>query len=351
MTPRLLGLLAACAASLPAFPPPACSLAQGQAYIDTGLYSQAVIEFTCVIDAQPTEVEGYRGRIEAELQLGQFSNAVRDYARVTAYVIPVHPDAQQIIQTGYATRLAAAPDSIPALAGASFSRWFFFDYAQAIHILNHLVAVAPNNVYGNLFLGSSRMLRRAAATQGPADLERALALAPASPDVRFIIADAYTYGQPDANRAISEALLALQWGLDTPRIHAILAVNYTVLGNVAAAAAEIKIHLEQVTTQLVATAPLAVGGTLSLPLVPGRTYETPVAITAGQTLTVKTSSKDFYDTILVLLAPDGTPVIESDDDMKYFAGLNWVAGSTGVYRMRVSSFESVDTGELVVSRK
>jgi hypothetical protein len=41
----------------------------GQAFIDEGRHERAIREFACVIAAQPTEVEGYRGRIEAELLL------------------------------------------------------------------------------------------------------------------------------------------------------------------------------------------------------------------------------------------------------------------------------------------
>src|SRR5262249_22099984 len=212
-----------------------CTAEQGQLYIDDGRYGQAIREFTCVINVQPTEVEGYRGRIEAELLFGEYSNAVRDYARVTAFVLPVHPDAQSIILAGYDARLAIAPDNIPALTGASFARWWFFDYAQAIHLLNRLLGVAPNDVYGNLFRGSSKLLSGATRSQGAEDLERAIVLAPVSPDVRFIVADAYTYGQPDPSRAFAEASLALNWGLDTPRIHAILASAYLAFGNLPAA--------------------------------------------------------------------------------------------------------------------
>src|SRR5687767_14007607 len=70
-----------------------CTPEQGQVLINEGRYEQAIHKFTCVIDAQPTEVEGYRGRIEAELLLGLFSDAVADAARLNAYVLPVHPDA------------------------------------------------------------------------------------------------------------------------------------------------------------------------------------------------------------------------------------------------------------------
>jgi hypothetical protein len=79
----------------------ACTAQQGQTYIDEGRYKQAVKEFTCVIEAQPTDVEGYRGRIEAQLLLGLYADAFGDYARVTARVIPVHPDAATTILASY----------------------------------------------------------------------------------------------------------------------------------------------------------------------------------------------------------------------------------------------------------
>ena len=331
-----------------AAPTPTCSVEQGQLFIDQGRYKDAVKEFTCVIDAEPTGVEGYRGRIEAQLLLGRYSDAVRDCTRMTAFVLPVHPDAETTILAGYDDRLAAAPSDIPALTGASFARWWFFDYAQAIHVINQLLALRPSDVYGNLFRGSSRLLRGATPDKGQQDLEFAIALAPDSADVRYIVADAYTYGMPDPVRAFAEASLALQWGLDTPRVHAILATSYNAFGDLASAAAHIKRHLDLVTTALVAAGPIAPGASLSLPLVPGRTYEVAVPVAAGETISIATSSKDFWDTILVLIAPDGTPVLGSDDANAYFAAFEWTAPQTGTYRLRVSSFEAVNTGDLLV---
>jgi tetratricopeptide (TPR) repeat protein len=327
-----------------------CSVASGDAFIAEGRYDQAVREFTCVIDAQPTEVEGYRGRIEAELLLARFSDAVRDYTRVTAFVEPLHPDAVQTIRDGYAARLAIAPDDVIALTGASFAIWWDFDYASASHMLNHLLELRPNDVYGNLFRGSSRMLRGGPQGRAAADLDRAIALAPESPDVRYIVADAYTYGLFDPERAFAEATIALEGGLDTPRVHAILGAAYNAFGDLTAAASEIRRHFELVTTQLVPTSPLASRESLTLDLVPGRVYEIPVAVTAGQTLSIATSSHDYFDTIAVLLAPDGTPLVGSDDANGYFAAFEWVAPATAVYRLQVTFFESVITGELVVAR-
>jgi tetratricopeptide (TPR) repeat protein len=327
-----------------------CTAQKGQLLIEAGQYKKALQEFTCVINAQPTEVEGYRGRIEAELLLGQYSNALGDNARITAFVLPVHPDAKNTIFASYADRLAVAPQDIPALTGASFARWTSFDYANAIHLLNRLLDVQPANPYGNLFRGSSRLLHGANTVNGVADIEYAITLAPQSADVRFIVSDAYTYGLPDPQRAFAEASLALAWGLDTPRVHAILATSYAAFGDQLAAAAEIKRHIDLVTAELVAAPPMEAGASLNLDLVPGRIYEIPVTVTAGEVLAIMTGSHDFYDTILVLFAPDGTPVLGSDDYKFYFAGFEWVAEQTGTYHLQVTSFESIDTGELVVTR-
>ena len=79
------------------------------------------------------------------------------------------------------------------------------------------------------------------------------------------------------------------------------------------------------TTELVVTSPLAAGSSASLALVPGRTSRFPFAVAAGETISIQTSSKDFWDTILVVLAPNGTPVVGNDDFKGYMAGLDWVA--------------------------
>lgn len=327
-----------------------CTAANGQRLIDEERYEQAVRTFTCVIEEQPTDVEGYRGRIEASLLLGRYASAVGDYARITALVLPVHPDAHQTILDGYAARLALDPRNIHALTGASFAHWWVFDYPPAIRLLNRLLVLQPDNVYGNLLRGSSRLLSGTAKVKGVADLERGIALAPQNAHVRFIVADAYTYGQPDPQRAFDEATLALEWGLDTPRIHAILSNAYLAFGDEQAAAAELKTHIELVTRELVPAGPLAADAALTVDLVPGRSYEIPVPANAGETVLINTSSDDFFDSILVLLAADGTPITGVDDYDSYFAGFEWVATATATYRLQVTSFESVSTGKLTVTR-
>ena len=135
------------------------------------------------------------------------------------------------------------------------------------------------------------------------------------------MADAYTYGSPDPERAFAEASLALERGLDTPRVHAILAAAQLAFENDAAAATHIERHLELVTTELLTTAPFATGASLSLDLVPGRVYDVLLPATAGEIISVATSSHDFVDTIALLYAPDGTPLTGSDDTNAQFAAI------------------------------
>lgn len=323
----------------------------GQSLIDEGQYEDAIQEFSALIEAEPKLVEGYRGRAEASLLLGRFADAYRDYyAGIAAFVLPVHPDAANTIEAHYAARLSEAPSSQAALTGASFAQWVFFDDARAIHLLDELLAVRPNDVFGALFRGSARLLGGVMKEHGMADLERALELAPDSADVHYIVADAYTYGSPDPDRAFAEASIALERGLDTPRVRAILAFAELAFGNDGAAATHIERHLELVTTQLLTATPLEPGASVSLELVPGRVYDVPLPATAGAKISVATSSRDFVDTIAVLFAPDGVPLTGSDDTNAQFAAIAWPAAASGTYLLRTSSFEAVDTGMLKVIR-
>lgn len=325
---------------------------KGQLRINQGQYSEAIDIFTCVINDDPTEPEGYRGRIEAKLMLGRFSSAMRDYARVTSYVLPVHPEAPETIFADYDARLAAQPSDVAALTGGSFAHWWYFDYETALPLLDDLVALRPSDVYGNLFRGSNRLFAGVEVEDGEDDIDMAIGLAPWSADVRFIVSDAYTYALPDPDRALYEATLAYNWGLDTPRVHAILASAYAAKGQEANAASQYQKHINLVTTQTVNAGSLAVHGKVTANLVPGKTYEVSIAATAGQTLSIRTSSptEQIGDSILVLLGPNGAPITGSDDYIDYYAGLDWVVPTTGTYKMRVTSFEGVGTGQLLVKR-
>src|SRR5262245_23949825 len=184
------GILASIVAT-PVDAAPDCSAAAGQTFIDQGRYDRAVSEFNCLIRADATSVEGYRGRMEAFVLLGRYADAVHDGTRFTADVEPAHPDAQQTVIRGYLDRLAAQPTNIAALSGMTFARWWFFDYPAAIKYATQLVDAQPGSAVGWLFRGSSRALHHVQASRGMADLEQALQLDGANPSVHYIVADAY----------------------------------------------------------------------------------------------------------------------------------------------------------------
>lgn len=329
------------------------TLHRGQKRIDQGRYHDAIYVFSCVIQRDPLSVQAYRGRAEAKLMLRHFADAFSDYALVTANVLPVHPDGHETILDGYERRLLRDPTDVAALTGESFARWTFYDFEPAITLLDQLLVIDPNDVFANLFRGSSRLFLGVDVAGGIADMDNAIDLAPWNRGVRYIVADAYTYAYPDLERAFDEATLALQWGLDTPRVHAILVNCYLSGGDLANAAYHLQRHFQLVTTQIVpATAPLNPTNSVTIDLAPGKTFEFPVPVTAGGTISIRTDSPSFeiYDSITVLLAPDGTPVAGNDDFNAYLAGFDWVAPETGTYKLRVTSFEGVSTGHLVVTR-
>ena len=151
---------------------PACSTAAGQAYIDAGRYDRAVREFGCVIDGDPTSVDGHRGRMEALVLLGRYSHAVLD---------GVHFNA---VGAGASGRRADDRGGVRQSVGITqrrrphwcdLPRWWFFDYPAAIHLASRLLEVRPDDRVGNLFRGSSRLLHHVQTTRGIADLEQGIA--------------------------------------------------------------------------------------------------------------------------------------------------------------------------------
>jgi hypothetical protein len=103
-------------------------------------------------------------------------------------------------------------------------------------------------------------------------------------------------------------------------------------------------------TQLVEAAPFTAGATVTLPSGRGAELRNSRSSHGRRGALDLTSSRDFYDTILVVLVPDGPPVLGSHDHRQCFAGFQWVAVATGTYRIWVASFESANTGDWIVSR-
>jgi hypothetical protein len=113
----------------------------------------------------------------------------------------------------------------------------------------------------------------------------------------------------------------------------------------------IKRHFDLVTTEVASARPMLAGDSQAVAIAPGRVVEIAIPGVAGETIAIATSSHDYFDTVAVLLAPDGTAVTGGDDDKGYFAAFEWAAIQTATYRLRVTFFEALNSGLLLVSRK
>lgn len=326
-------------------------LAQGQALLDAGDYRGAIAAFSCAAKAAPEALNAYRGRIEASLLSGAYADAVGDDTAIMIHVIPTTPDAFESMIADYESRLAGAPDNITLLAGLSFAQWWVSDYAAAIDTLDHILELDPDNRYATAFRGSSRYFNEEF-EDGDADFARALELEPDNAHLQFVLADAYIYGAGDYANARIAALEANELGLHTPRLNMILATAYSAEGDEATAAQYFAEHIRSATTNMVQGDLLAAGEIVTLEFVPGRSYTIPLEVTAGETLTVNLDSPaDGVDTMLVLVAPDGSLVAATDDVVDLNAGLEGVIiAEGGTYNLLIATFEGAGTGEVIVTR-
>lgn len=331
--------------------PKTTDLQTGQAFIEAGAYSEAVTVFACVIAANPLDITAYRGKIEANLLAGKYSDAVHGYTEINIHVIPEVPDAVTQIIAYYQETLPTDPNNVILLTGYSFALWWVSDYPAALKELDQLLKLEPDNLYALTFHGSSSFF--AGNTEiGERNFERALELAPESADLYFILADGYTYALGDFERALEAVTTAHDLGLDTARVNAIFGTAYFYLGEEAQAIPYFANHIERATVEAVKGETLKRGESVVLDFKPGQTYHLTVEAGIGETLRIAaTSAVDKVDTIMVLLAEDGTLITGNDDSVELNAGFTYEIDNAGTYTLLVSSFEAAGSGEVTVTRE
>ncbi|MBM4363820.1 MAG: hypothetical protein FJ104_14155, partial [Deltaproteobacteria bacterium] len=273
------------------------------------------------------------------------------YTAIDARLVASHPDAYDEILDYYEAALERAPEDRTLLVGQSFALWWVSEYDAALTPLAALLSRDPEDPYAVLFRGSTRLFVGTDVAGGTSDLAHALSLDASNPHAHFVVADAYTYALPDLPRALEAAERAIQLGLDTPRLQAILATAYLEMGDARRAGQHFAKHIELGTTERVGARPLPPGATLTLGVVPGRTFELTLELSIDVGVTVTTASPgDEVDSILVVLGPDGEPVFGNDDYEGYNAGFTFTPEATGTYRVLVTSFEGAGTGTLEITR-
>ncbi len=326
-------------------------LKTGQALLKAADYENAIADFTCAIEADKLNIGAYRGRIEALLLAGIYSEALRNYTEIAIHVIPETPNAVEQIIDAYRTTLDSDPENIILLTGYSFALWWVSDYEAALIEIEKILAVEPDNFYALMFHGSTSFFLEDFET-GERDFARVLELVPENADIHFVLADAYTYAVGDMEKALEHGLLASELGLDTARLNAILGTAYFYLGDEATAIPYFARHIERATVETIEQADLEKEQAITLNMIPGQTYRFLVEVAADETLKISTTSDtDAVDTIMVLLAADGTLVTGNDDSVELNAGFEKVIEEVGIYTLLLSSFEGAGTGEVNIIRQ
>jgi len=132
--------------------------------------------------------------------------------------------------------------------------------------------------------GASRLLKGTSRVDGAAELNRAIAFASANSGIRFIVADAHTYGNvPDPQPAFAKASFGLAGALNTPRVHR-FSQRVSRCHNQLAAAAELRTHIGAEGDSAGSSRTLYCQRHGYTPLVVGRSYEISVPATAGEAL-------------------------------------------------------------------
>jgi tetratricopeptide (TPR) repeat protein len=285
------------------------------------------------------DLDGWRSRFAIALMAGSYANAVADYTQLGANM----PEVFAQLIAGYEAQLASDPGNLLARMNLGFAQWRTGDYADAVVTLDRLLAGAPDNGFGLLFRGSSR-LYLGEVEAGEADLARALERMPHSADAHFIAADAFANALGDFGRAGEQAALARDMGLETPRLNSLLAAAARAQGDEASAALYMGRHIEAVTTDYEDVEPLMNGSAMTLEFAPGRAFRVPVRVEAGETVRITAQGDARTRLISVLLAPDRALVTSGDPDIER------ALEAAGDYLLIVGTFEGVGAGEVVLAR-
>ena len=249
---------------------------------------------------------GLPRRIEAQLLLGQYSNSFRTYARVTAVVTPVHPDAQSIILAGYAARLETAPNDIASAHGRELCSLGVLRLPGSHHCLDHLLDVEPTIHYG---LPVSRLEPAAQRPRGERRRCRSRLRSRSRPKVPTCDT---SWPTPTPTACSIRSVLSPK-----PRSRSKPGSTRPAFTRFSAAPIprfETWRPQRPTSTDTSGSSPRSCcrqphfpRASVDLDLPPGQTYDLPLVVSAGEKVSIVTSSHDYWDTILILLGLDGSP--------------------------------------------
>ncbi len=390
-------------------------LTQAQGQFDAGAYADALASYKCGLQADPQNDTAHTGRLQAALLAGDYMTAhgevfllgdgtagalhaaisnqtdalLAQPDSVTAYqiraflyafsgqpdaalsdvdaVLAAEPDnvlghviravAQELMgdpdgaASSFAQAVALSPNN-PQLYGLmAGAQWETFNIEGMVANSSRAVELAPDLAYSYRLRGMAEMV-----TGNPdgtlADANQAIELDPTYYAYFILRANAYlALGNPQA--AVADLTTAIELNPRTWIGHAIRADVTLALGDPQAAAQDFATAVEVGTLETVEGGKLSSDQPVTVTMTAGRTFRLQFEAEAGQHMTVSVNSVNpgEVDPVLLIAAPDGTPLVFNDDvsDENLDAAISeFELPAGGVYTLVVSHARGGSEGDIVI---
>ncbi len=273
------------------------------------LDDEALQDYDAILEQDPDNVFALLFRGSSSQYLGDVETAAADFERM----------------------LELDPENVSALGVIAYSYIDTADDDNGLVYVNQILDLDPENLE---FLATRAQLfgRSGDIESAVADMDRLIALDPENAglfeDLGWLLLRAARYEQ--AISAFDDAL-----AMDPTLEFSVLgrATSETALGDVATGAASYSDYIDMIALEALDAE--LVDGTAMVEMNDGSVYRLPLELEAGQTIDVSAISADTsVDPLVLLLGPDGTPLLGNDD----------VDERAGDYNAGFSGFEAPESG-------
>lgn len=322
-------------------------LLSGNSALESGDYEMAIMEFTCVIEADDTNLEAHLGRGSAYVLAGDLLHANYDYGLVS---MQSNPQVFRDAITRYSSSIEANPDDITAYILRVYTNYTSpwggpLDEVYADG--ERIIELDPNNAFGYLFRGFANWYlgNRQAAEE---DYIRALELAPNNPAFYAHIATDYRRGFPD--RALENVNRAIELAPEEQGVYYLLrATIRNQTGHDVLAGEDLVRFMELIQTEVIVQN-MELNVPTTLPMTAGQVYRISFQVEAGQSVSISAPIvNDSSFPVMVLLADDGTPLIGLKSDPSWgYTIPDYTIPADGTYTVLVTTATASHTALVTV---
>ncbi|MBL8152674.1 MAG: hypothetical protein JNM70_00705 [Anaerolineae bacterium] len=309
-------------------------------------FTAALAAYQCAIQIKPDEFIAYQSGVEAALRAGDFM------AMAEINFLMLHRfggKAFENVLTHYDQVLKANPDDAWANVYSAYYLMQAGMFRQALTNVDHAIALGLDNASVRIIRwGVNYWMQKP--DDAAADYEKAAAFDPKNPGIVFNMAMSSFFGQEltNANSYLDETA---QLGATSPLVTLFMGDVDAAAGDAALAAQHYLDYMALVAPTVVPAGTLVLNERLTVPVHPGETYHFSVDLKVGEVWKVNTSvgfKAPWMDPVLVLLAPDGTPLIGNNDDLPGEpagnAALTYTPEVTGTYTLVMTTYAGIGEG-------